>query len=115
MKMRTGLFLMLALAAASAIAVTVEIAWAHNWVPRYDGNKWGQQCLIPSPRTTPPTCCNFARSTCVGACGLADTDDGWKNACRANCESAGAACLQRVQTRPPVGRVPGTRPPATQD
>ncbi len=113
--MKTGLFLMLALAAASAIAVTMQIAWAHNWVPRYDGNKWAQQCLIPSPRSTPVTCCNHSRAYCVTACDLADTDNGWKNACRANCESAGAVCLQRVQPLPPTGNVPGTRPPATRD
>lgn len=115
MTMRTGLLLMLAIAAASALAVSLQTAIAHNWVPRYDGNKWGQQCLVPSPRTTPATCCDHARFYCLAACGLADTDDGWKNACRANCQTAGNTCLARVQKPPPVSNVPGTRPPATRD
>jgi hypothetical protein len=115
MKMRTGLSLMLAIAAASALAISLQSAVAHNWVPRYDGNKWGQACLAPGGprRVSPATCCDHARFYCVSACGLADIDDGWKNACRNNCEGAGNACLIRVQKRPPVGRVPGDRLPAT--
>lgn len=114
MKMRTGLLLMLAVAALSALAISLQSAGAHNWVPRYDGNKWGQQCLAQSGgRTTPATCCDHLRFYCVSACGLADIDDGWKNACRSNCEAAGNACRVRVQKRPPVGRVPGERPPAS--
>ncbi|MCE9523498.1 MAG: hypothetical protein K8S25_13830 [Alphaproteobacteria bacterium] len=115
MNMRTGLLLMLAIAAATALTISLQSAVAHNWVPRYDGNKWGQACLAPNGprRVSPATCCNQARALCVSACGLADIDDGWKNACRANCESAGNACLARVQTLPPVGGVPGERPPAS--
>lgn len=111
--MRAAIRLVLALAAAGVLAVSMRSADAHNWVPRYDGNKWGQSCLVPSPRTTPPTCCQHARAFCTAACGLADIHDGWKNACRANCETAGNVCLQRVQKRPPVGNVPGTKPPAS--
>lgn len=117
MRMRTGLLLMLAIAAVSALAVSLQPSVAHNWVPRYDGNKWGQQCLAPGGprRVAPATCCEHARVYCVAACGLADVGEGWKNACRANCASAGATCLQRVQVPPPVGKVPGITPPATRD
>jgi hypothetical protein len=104
MTMRTGLWLMLAVAAASALAVSLDVAFAHNWVPRYDGQKWGLQCKIPMPRTTPPTCCQRTQYTCRSACGLADVDEGWKNACRANCDAAGQACLREVApVKPPVG------------
>jgi hypothetical protein len=113
--MKPIMFLSLALVTAGALAVSLPSAVAHNWVPRYDGAKWGQQCLAPSQaRRVPPTaCCEHARFYCLAACDLTDINDGWKNACRANCQAAGSACLQRVQKRPPVGGLPGTTPPAT--
>lgn len=111
--MRTSIVLLLAFVAACVVALSMESADAHDWVPRYDGAKWGASCLAsPGSRTTPTTCCEFARTTCQAACGLADVGEAWKNACRANCQSAGLACLQRVQRRPLPGDVQGTKPPA---
>lgn len=99
----------------SAIAISMESATAHNVPPRYNGNQWGQRCLVPAPRTTPTTCCERTRSGCIGGCGLADESDSWKNACRANCQAAGDLCLQRIQPRPPIIDRPGTAPPRTRD
>jgi hypothetical protein len=114
--MRTNLLLLLAVVVAGAVVVVLRPADAHNWVPRYNGVTWGQQCLAnASPRSTPATCCEHARFYCQAACGLADVDNGWKNACRANCQSAGTACLQRVTPLPPVTLDPRKRPPATQN
>jgi len=111
--MRTGPLLFLVLAAGGAAILSLSVAFAHNWVPHYDGNKWAQSCLAQAGgRTSAPTCCDHSRSFCQAACGLADTDDNWKNACRANCDSAGQTCRQRVTKRPPAGRVPDT-PSAT--
>lgn len=111
--MKTWIVLVLAFVAACVVALALEPAGAHDWVPRYDGAKWGAACLVPNPRASPATCCNFSRSSCQGACNLADVGDTWKNACRANCQSAGDACLRRVTPRPPVGGFQGTKPPAT--
>jgi hypothetical protein len=114
--MKTHALLVLVVVAASAFAASMETAVAHFWVPRYNGAAWGAACLAPSGprRVTPATCCEQARFFCQAACGLTDIDDAWKNACRANCQSAGNACLQRVQVLPPAtGVIPGTRPPAS--
>jgi hypothetical protein len=114
--MKAKLLIFLAIFAACASAITIGTAVAHRWVPVYDGAAWGNACLVPSPRTTPVTCCGFTRSTCEAACGLpAEVGDAWKNACRANCQSAGNACLQRVQGLPPTTSVrPGSqKPPAS--
>ena len=112
--MKTCIVLLLAFVAAGVVALAMKSAGAHDWVPRYDGAKWGAACLAsPGSRTTATTCCEFGRSTCRGACNLADVGDNWKNACRANCQAAGDACLQRVQRRPYPGEVHGTKPPAS--
>jgi hypothetical protein len=110
--MRITILPILIVIAASAIAIRIQSAVAHQWVPRYDGVAWGISCLVPNPRMTPVACCNHANFTCRSACGLADVNAGWKNECRANCESAASACFARAQPRPPEGVVPGTRPPA---
>lgn len=112
--LRTTLFLILVLAAASALALSRQSAVAHNWVPIYNGVKWAQSCSASAgTRTSPSTCCEHARFFCQAACDLADVDNGWKSACKDNCQSAGLACLQNVQTLPPVtGVVPGKKPPA---
>ena len=110
--MKTCIVLVLAFVAAGVLALAMKSADAHQWVPRYDGVKWGVACLVPNLRTSPATCCNFALNSCQGGCGLADVGEAWKNACRANCQSAGEACLQRVATRPPPGEFQGTKPPA---
>ncbi len=99
----------------SAIALSMESAVAHNVAPRYNGNVWGQKCLAPNPRTSPPVCCDRTQSMCTAACELADESAGWKSACQSNCQAAGQACRVRIQPRPREGIVPGTRPPATQD
>lgn len=106
----------LTLLAAAVVVVSLQSADAHYAVPRYNGISWGVACLAPSGgvRQVPPAaCCNHARSYCETACSLAEADNGWKNACRANCQAAGAACLQRVTPRPREGIDPRTQPPAT--
>lgn len=113
--MRITLWLSLAFLAAAAIALSLQQADAHYAVPRYNGVTWGLACLATdSVRRLPPAaCCNHARLTCEAACGLAEANDGWKNACRANCQTAGAACVQRVTPRPPEGLDPRRPPSAT--
>ena len=113
--MRTTLWLSLALLAAAAIALSLQSADAHYSVPRYDGVAWGLACSQSGGGRTlaPPACCNHAQVTCTAACALVDANDGWKNECRARCQAAGAACLQRVTPRPPEGLDPRKPPPAT--
>ena len=112
--MRTSALHLLALAVAGALVFSMPSSDAHNWVPVYNGAKWAQACRVQGGRrVTPPVCCQQSGAFCQGACGLADVDDGWKNACRANCQSTTTVCLQNVQVLPPVtGVVPGAHPPA---
>lgn len=114
-EMGSKIFLLLAfVAVGGAVALSMGPAVAHYWVPTYDGAKWGQVCLAPGTRrVTPSVCCQQSGSFCQAACDLADIDDTWKNTCRTHCQSAVAACLQRVQQLPPAtGVIPGVKPPA---
>jgi hypothetical protein len=113
--MRTRLLLVAALVLASGFLLSIPSSDAHYWVPVYNGVKWAQSCRAGGvSRVTAATCCEHGASFCKGACNLADIGDGWKNQCRANCESARLTCLANVTPPPPVtGVVPGQRPPAT--
>ena len=114
--MRMSAWRLLALTMASALLLSIPSSEAHNWVPVYNGAKWAQACSAPggARRVAPPVCCQQSGSFCRIACGLVDIDDAWKNACRANCQTATTTCLQNVQLLPPAtGIVPGAHPPAT--
>ena len=112
--MKATLLVTLTLLAATAVVASLQSADAHYSVPRYNGVSWGVACLAAdSVRRLPPAaCCNHSRSYCEAACGLAEANDGWKNTCRANCQAAGAACLQRVTPLPSEAIDPRTRPPS---
>lgn len=111
--MKAAIVLLLTLLAASWVIISMQPADAHNVAPRYNGASWGVRCLAPNPRMTPPVCCDFSRSYCTTACDLADESTSWKNACKANCQTAGQACHARVAPLPPVTNPRGTAPPAT--
>ena len=99
----------------SLFAVSIQPSVAHYWVPRYDGSAWGKACLRPAPglSPSPADCCKHSRMYCRAACGLtAEVGEAWKQACRNNCDAAGASCLSWVQN-PPTGVGPRWRPPVS--
>ena len=113
--MKAAIVLLVTALAMCLVVIAMQPATAHNVAPRYNGQAWGERCLVPAPRITPTTCCERTRTGCMGGCELADESASWINACKANCQAAGQACLQRIQPRPPLFDRPGTVPPRTRD